>query len=82
MELFSTQRVKWLARFLALWAVAIVARLVWLQFVQYAYYSDLAQQQHERIIEIPAPRGTILDRNGKKLAISRPSSLSPRIRAG
>ena len=72
MELFPTDRVKWLARLLVLWALVIVLRLIWLQFIDHAYYAGLAQQQHERVVPIPAPRGTILDRNGQKLAISRP----------
>lgn len=48
-------------------------RLYYLQVVQGAYWSERAENQRIRLIPIPAPRGAILDRNGKILVDSRPT---------
>src|SRR5678816_72769 len=48
-------------------------RLYYLQVVRGEYYSDRAESQRVRLIPIPAPRGAILDRNGKLLVDSRPT---------
>ena len=48
-------------------------RLYYLQLVRGEYYSDKAENQRIRLIPIPAPRGTIFDRNGKLLVASRPT---------
>lgn len=48
-------------------------RLYYLQVVQGQYYSDRAENQRIRLIPIPAPRGAILDRNGRVLVDSRPT---------
>src|SRR5215218_10203311 len=47
------------------------ARLYYLQIVKGDYYSERAENQRVRLIPIPAPRGAILDRNGKILVDSR-----------
>lgn len=47
------------------------ARLAYLMLVQKDYYSEKAQQLHEREREIKAARGLILDRNGKVLATNK-----------
>ena len=49
-----------------------VVRLYNLQIVDGDYYHERAITQRLRILPIPAPRGTILDRNGKVLVDSRP----------
>src|SRR6476659_10234042 len=49
------------------------ARLYYLQIVKGDYYSERAENQRVRLIPIPAPRGAILDRNGKILVDSRPT---------
>lgn len=49
------------------------ARLYYLQVVKGDYYSERAENQRVRFIPIPAPRGAILDRNGKLLVDSRPT---------
>lgn len=49
------------------------ARLYYLQIVKGEYYSEKAENQRIRLIPIPAPRGAILDRNGKLLVDSRPT---------
>ena len=48
-------------------------RLYYLQIVQGEYWSERAENQRVRFIPIPAPRGAILDRNGKILVDSRPT---------
>lgn len=75
-----SRRLIWLAALIALWAVAIFGKLVLLQVVRHDRYLRAARQQQERVIEIPAPRGTIFDRNGQPLAMSVPMfsiSLNP-----
>jgi penicillin-binding protein 2 len=49
------------------------ARLYYLQLVKGEYYAEKAENQRIRKIPIPAPRGAILDRNGKLLVDSRPT---------
>ncbi len=46
-------------------------RLYHLQINKGPYYADRAENQRIRLIEIPAPRGAIFDRNGKILVDSR-----------
>ena len=48
-------------------------RLYYLQVVKGDYYNERAENQRVRFIPIPAPRGAILDRNGKMLVDSRPT---------
>src|SRR5579871_2978392 len=72
MDTLATTRVHMLARLTFAWALLIVGRLVWLQVVQHGDYQKLAQQQQERVVELQAPRGTIVDRLGQRLALSLP----------
>lgn len=51
----------------------VIARLVWLQVVQYDYFVELSQGNRIRIEPIPPNRGLILDRNGLPLATNAPS---------
>lgn len=55
---------------LAVWAVAIEARLVFLQVVRHADLVARAERQHRRTTDAPAERGDILDRHGHVLATS------------
>ena len=64
-------------RHLAVVAVlAAAAALVWraadLQLTQGAFLQDQGEARHVRVVEIPAYRGKILDRNRQPLAISTP----------
>jgi cell division protein FtsI (penicillin-binding protein 3) len=72
LESESIPRLRWLVRLLLIWAAAIILRLVYLQVIEHDEYQREAQIQHERQIEVPAPRGTIFDRNGQALAKSIP----------
>src|SRR6266487_2964784 len=64
------RRLTWLARITLIWAGAIFIRLTWLQIVHHRYYLHEAKKRQEIAIEIPAPRGAILDRSGRVLAMS------------
>ncbi len=54
------------------WALAILFRLVQLQVVSHAEYKRFAEQQQLRTVPVDAPRGAILDRSGRPLALSVP----------
>ncbi len=72
MEFDSTSRLRCLAWIVLGWVGLIVARLVQLQVFQHDTYKQLAMAQQERVLDIPAPRGPILDRTGDRLALSVP----------
>ncbi|NQS90696.1 penicillin-binding protein 2 [Patescibacteria group bacterium] len=46
----------------------IVVRVAWLQLVEGKRYRRLSETSHLRLLPLPAPRGKILDREGKVLA--------------
>jgi cell division protein FtsI (penicillin-binding protein 3) len=59
---------------LATWlsaALAICLRAAQIQILQAAHWNDLAQAQHRADVVVPATRGSILDRDGAPLAVSR-----------
>jgi penicillin-binding protein 2 len=68
-----TWRLVALAALIALAWLALVARLVQVQVVDGERYRAAAQANLIRLIPVAAPRGTILDRDGKIIARSRPS---------
>jgi cell division protein FtsI (penicillin-binding protein 3) len=55
-----------------LWAAAILFTLVKLQVVHHRQYAAMARARQEMVVDIPAPRGSILDRTGAPLAMSVP----------
>lgn len=57
---------------LAVFFLAILGRLGYLQLVQAEKYKTLATMNHVRLIPAQAPRGEIFDRNGTKIVGSRP----------
>lgn len=67
------------ARIAAIQVIALVllavlgVRLYYLQIVNGDQYAERAEEQRIRRLPIPAPRGAILDRNGKVLVDSRPT---------
>ncbi len=52
--------------------LVLLARLVYLQIINYRYYATLSQENRIRPWPIPPVRGRILDRNGIVLAESQP----------
>lgn len=54
-------------------AFALVARLYFLQVVQYDYHSTISENNRVHVLPIPPERGLIYDRNGVVLANNRPS---------
>jgi len=63
-------RMPWVLAAMALWAVLILGRLVWLQVFQHHRYAARALQQHTVRIPIVPIRGELRDRRGESLAIS------------
>jgi len=59
-----------LGGFLALWIVALVARLYHLQIIQYVDLLARAERQQQRTIEVAPKRGVIYDRQMHPLAMS------------
>ena len=64
----STKRLTWLLGALFLWSGLLFGRLVWLQVIRHDDYLRRAQDQQQKIVELPALRGSILDRTGQPLA--------------
>lgn len=58
---------------LAFLAGALVVRLFFLQIVFHPYYRRMADVNRLRLIPIPAPRGAIYDRQGRKIVANRPA---------
>ncbi len=56
--------------FFSLWAVAIVARLFWLQIIRHSEYVERAQKQQQRTFEVAPRRGMLYDRNMHELAMT------------
>ncbi len=56
---------------LALLALAVIAKSAHVQLVQGRAWGSLARRQHFTAVEIPAPRGVILDAGGRTLAATR-----------
>lgn len=71
-ETQATGRIRVLVRLAFVWALLIVAKLVYLQVWQHKEFVRIAHQQQEKLFEIQGPRGTIFDRNGQPLAKSLP----------
>src|SRR5579862_4676557 len=53
-----------------LWMVATVARLGYLQLIEYGDYLGRAEKQQQRVVTISPRRGSIYDRNMHELAMS------------
>lgn len=55
-----------------LFAGVLVARAVQLQILQHQFLAGQGQARQVRTVDIPAHRGSLLDRHGKPLAVSTP----------
>jgi cell division protein FtsI (penicillin-binding protein 3) len=66
----------WRARFVLFAFLAafgvLVARAVYLQALETGFLQEKGDARYSRLLEVPATRGRILDRNGDALAISTP----------
>src|SRR5690554_6962786 len=51
----------------------LLARMFWLQVVQYEHHATLSENNRVHVQPIPPARGRIYDRNGVVLAENRPS---------
>jgi cell division protein FtsI (penicillin-binding protein 3) len=67
------RRLRWLACIVIAWGAAIFGKLVSLQVIHHREYVRIARARQELSVEIPAPRGTLFDRNGQVLAMSAPT---------
>ena len=67
----SNRRIRFLLVFFIFAFMATFGRAVWLQAVQARPLDRMAQGQHHATVEVPAARGSILDRNGVELAIGK-----------
>lgn len=65
------RRTRFFAAALAALATVFVSRAAQLQIVQGGSWQAQAWSQTTETVDLPAPRGAILDRNGKALALSR-----------
>ncbi len=65
------QRLLWLYGLLGLVFLILVVRLWQLQILQGAEFTLLAERNRVRTIQLVAPRGTVLDRNGMPLVENR-----------
>jgi cell division protein FtsI (penicillin-binding protein 3) len=53
-------------------SLALIGRSFWLQGIKKDFLIGKGESRYERVIEMPATRGRILDRNGDVMAISTP----------
>src|ERR1700691_2672630 len=74
MEQQRNLRLRWLIVWVvaAVWMLAVLARLTYIQLFDYGSYLAKAQHQQQRIFEISPMRGAIYDRKGRELAFSLP----------
>src|SRR5262249_32985340 len=73
-QLFKPRgRILFLKYFFLVFFIILGVRFWYLQVVQHDYYVKQAENNRVRDIPIPAPRGAILDREGKILVDSSPS---------
>ncbi|HEX9822951.1 MAG TPA: penicillin-binding protein 2 [Actinomycetota bacterium] len=67
------RRMTGLFALLTLGFAGVGTRIAFLQVVDGEQYEAMARDQRVRVLDIPAPRGSIYDRDGNALAISLPS---------
>jgi len=75
------RRIAWPAGLVLLWGALIFCKLISLQVVHHREYVKKASERQIEKVEIQAPRGAILDRMGRPLAMSVPTesvSVDPR----
>lgn len=71
-ERLPTWRARLVLGLLLCGSLALIARSFWLQGIQKEFLIGKGESRYERVIEMPATRGRILDRHGDALAVSTP----------
>lgn len=69
----SKQKAGIIFLFFGLAYAIVLANLVYLQLIQHTFFTQLGQKQYHVTLTSHPPRGLILDRNGKFLAINKDS---------
>ncbi|WP_144148452.1 peptidoglycan D,D-transpeptidase FtsI family protein [Paraburkholderia sp. BCC1884] len=73
-QLLTARLPMWRSKFIVLIVFAafasLAARAFWVQVVNQDFYVDQGQKRYQRILELDAMRGRIVDRNGSMLAVS------------
>src|SRR6266480_3893267 len=64
------RRLTCLALLVCAWGAAILGNLISIQVMHHREYAARARAIQEVTVPLPAPRGTIFDRNGRPLAMS------------
>ena len=64
------KRIKAVVTLLAVLALVLALRLVWLQGIRFSHYRQLALDQRMRAVQVDPKRGTIYDRRMRELAVS------------
>ena len=70
-QIYSLRRIFLLSLFV-IGLCSLFARSVYLQLFEHEFLEEEGKARHLRVVEIPAHRGMILDRNGELLAVSTP----------
>ncbi|MEE0271636.1 MAG: penicillin-binding transpeptidase domain-containing protein [Coprococcus eutactus] len=68
---YNRRRIKYIFVMVCIAAAVIIGRLAYIMVLKAKYYSERADNLHERERSIKAPRGRIYDRNGNILADNR-----------
>lgn len=68
---YNRQRIKYIFVMVCIATTVIIGRLAYIMVLKAKYYSERADNLHERERSIKAPRGRIYDRNGNILADNR-----------
>lgn len=66
----TTRRLTLLLAGLLLWSGLLFGRLVWLQTIRHDEFRIAALKQQQKTVELPAPRGSLLARDGQPLAMT------------
>ncbi|HDG67610.1 MAG TPA: penicillin-binding protein 2 [candidate division Zixibacteria bacterium] len=72
-KIFAQNRQRVFMAVFLVFMLAIVARLFYLQILNYDYYYNLSENNRIRVLPVPAARGKILDRNGRVLVDNKPT---------
>lgn len=64
------RRAAFVALVMAVGFAGVAARLVYLQVFEHKHLTAAARRQHNKVVDIPARRGSMYDREGRELAVS------------